>query len=212
MARNYARIPDISDVSWMTTKQLRETYSQMRDIFHKRVGRMAAKGLSMAKTYQKGGYGYVPTLKERGQMAAGRSAAEERRALEHDVIELRNKVGASGDTTYGQVSLRARREAIKERNAVIVESLKKAGYLHISKTMIPKFGRFMDEMRKMYGKKLPNSEEMAEFFNNLKYNQKRKSLSYIVELWKEYEANGYKFPDEPEDLYSGGDMYRLLFE
>lgn len=203
MARNYARIPDISDISQMTTKQLRESYTQMRDIFQKRVKRMSVSeaGAKSAKAYMKGDTGYIPTLKERTMRPtySSLSEAEKRRALEHEVKILADKVRASGQLVKGQVSLRA----INARNAKISGTLKAHGF-DISKSDVPKFGDFMDILRDLYGKKLPESVEAAEFFSHLKYDTRQNTLSSIVQMWKEYVANGYSLPETIIDLFLPG--------
>lgn len=181
----------------MPTKAQRAEYSKLRSAFLKRAERAEKAGITEASIYLKGGYSYMPTLKEIKKLPYLKGATDEvlTRDLQFRINQLKGWIEG------GTVSLKAYKERALERDKKIIKSLKEAGYKHISKTNLKKFGAFMDEMRRRYGKKLRYSDVMAEFFDNLTYNTKRQSLDKILELWEEFERNGYKPPDENIDLF-----------
>lgn len=182
----------------MNEKELRKEYTRLRDIFQKRVKRASSAGYKQAQPYLKGNFAYVPTLKERKDLPYLKGASPEvlLRDLQFRVKELTRLVGEK------VVSISGYRKKISERDKAVLTALRNAGYEHITKSTLGKFGNFMDAMRDKYGKKLPNSEEMVEFFDNLKYNTKRKSTEDLVKLWEDFEKNGYEPDNGNQDLFA----------
>lgn len=179
-------------------KALRREYTRLRDIFQKRIKRGAEHGLKSSQLYLKGQYGYIPTLKEREQIPylKGQNSEVMKRDLQFRVKELERLVSEG----VGSISRSLR--LTRERDKTVLTALSNAGYEHITKSTLKNFGKFMDAMREQYGKKLPNSEEMAEFFDSLKYNTKRKSTAFLVNLWEEYQKNGMEPDYGSQDLFS----------
>ena len=211
MARKFLQRLSYSEIEKASTKELRAYYSDLRDIFKKQITRLAQKFPSEAKNYQPGGPLYFGTLAERKQLKylQGQSPEVLRRDLERATKELseliiqRDKLGKiKTDTGYNVPSIAFRKAQAKERNEAMIKALHSAGYEHISRSTLKNFGRFMDQMRIQYGKKLPNSELMAEFFDSLKYNTKKRATSELVQLWEEFQKNGYEPNDGNEDLFS----------
>ena len=99
-------------------------------------------------------------------------------------------------------SVSYQRQVRKERDEAMVNALHNAGYEHIQKSTLKNFGRFMDAMREKYGKKLKQSIIIAEFFDNLKYNVKKKATADLVSLWQEFEENGYKPDSDNVNLFA----------
>lgn len=182
----------------MDNKEMRKEYTKLRDIFQKRVKRAAAQGYRQAAPYLKGNYGYIPTLKEQAQLPYLKNVGPEvkNRDLEFRLNELRRLV------SEGVSSIRRQVQLSRERDTAVIQALRNAGYEHITQSTLKSFGRFMDQMREQYGKRLPNSEEMAEFFDSLKYNTKRKSTSYLVQLWEDYKNNDYEPDNGNVDLFA----------
>ena len=182
----------------MNEKELRKEYTRLRDIFQKRVKRAVKAGYKEANPYLKGNFAYVPTLKERKDLPYLKGASPEvlLRDLQFRVNELTRLVKEN------VASIRARRIELSERDTAVLKALTNAGYKHITRSTLIKFGKFMDVMRIQYGKKLPNSETMVEFFDKLKYNTKRKSTLALVELWEDYKKNGYEPDDGNQDLFA----------
>lgn len=205
MARNFSVIPSFSDVSKMSYGELRKEFTTLRDIFQKRIKRLAATGNKQANAMLKGPAA-IPTLKELANKPYMKNATP---SMLHDAVlreteQLINLIGpTSGTVAAGVPSIIGLRKQRKERDNAMVEKLREAGYEHISKTNLKKFGQFMDEMRSRYGAKNPVSEEQAEFFDSLKYNTKRKSTQTLVDLWEDYVNNDYA-PDE-----SNVDLFRV---
>lgn len=183
----------------MTSEEraIRKEYIRLRDIFQKRIKRASKQGLKEAKLYEKGKYGYIPTLKERLDLPylQGQDKEVLDRDLEFRVAELTRLVNE------GIGSLSRSAELTMERDKAVLKALSNAGYDRITRSTLKNFGRFMDAMRQQYGKKLRNSEEMVEFFDSLKYNVKRKSTAFLLELWKEYCANGMEPDYGNQDLF-----------
>ena len=186
--------------------ELRKEYTKYRDIFQKRVKRALKKGYKQAEPYRppdpskgiKPGYAYQWKLSELKDLPYLKQNDMEvfKRDLQMRVKELKRLV------SEGVTSIAAVKKAVSERDKAIVKALKNSGYEHITISVLGKFGDFMDEMRKLYGKKFLPSDEAVEFFDSLKYNVKRKSTSTIVELWEEYKRNGYSIPEGSEDLFA----------
>ena len=211
MARKFMRRLSYSEIEKASTKELRSYYSDLRDIFKKQITRLAQRSPEQARKYQPGGPLYFGTLAERKKLKylQGQSPEVLRRDLERATKELseliiqRDKSGKiKTDTGYNVPSIAFRKAQQKERDTAMIKALHNAGYEHISKSTLRNFGRFMDQMRMQYGKKLPNSTLLVEFFDSLKYNTKRKATQDIVDLWQEFEKNGYEPNDENEDLFS----------
>ena len=210
MARNYLRRYSYSELEHLSSKELRSYYSNLRDIFQKQIKRYAVKYPEQAAKYQKGGFLYYPTIAERKKLPYLKNQSEEvqrrdliRASKELSQLTLQRQNGKIlTDVLYNVPSVAFRKAKAKERDSAIVNTLHEHGYEHISKSTLKNFGKFMDEMRSQYGKKLPNSTLMAEFFDNLKYNTKRKSTSFVVELWEDYKNNGYQPSYGSEDLFA----------
>lgn len=210
MARKFTQRLSFDELGQLSFAALRKEYTKMRDIFQKRIKRLSAAGSSRAEPYLPGSYNYFPTLKEFSKIRGLQGADEEtmRRALLVEAQDLTNLIGTR--TARGTISedalalssLKRKQKTVKNRTLQVLHN---AGYEHIAATTLKAFGRFMDRMRAMYGRKLPNSEEMAEFFDNLKYNTKRRSTQFIVDLWREFEKNGYQSDDGNQDLFRPGD-------
>ena len=203
MARNFSVIPSFSDVSSMSYAELRKEYTTLRDIFQKRIKRLAATGHKTAVAMTTGP-AKIPTLKE---LAAKPYMINASPGMMHEAVlreteQLINLLGpTSGTVGSGSLSIIGLRKQRRERDSAIVEKLRESGYEHISKSNLKKFAQFMEEMRSRYGNKNPVSEEQAEFFDSLKYNTKKKSTQTIVDLWEDYVNNDYA-PDESNiDLF-----------
>lgn len=195
-------LPTFASIDKMSYAELRSTYSNLRTIFNKRVNRAVAAGLGAARAYSVGGVREFPKLVNRfaARGEQGLAVEDRARALGYDIKELVNLL--QGGYSSAPISITQVRERAKSRDQQIISSLHDAGYEHIQKTTLRQFGRFMDAMREQYGRKLPNSEEMAEFFDSLKYNTKRRSTQYIVDLWREFERNGYQSDNGNTDLFA----------
>ena len=211
MARNYLKRLSFSEIEKASTRELRSYYSNLRDIFQKQIKRLSVHSPDYAEKYQRGGPLYFGTIAERKKLPylKGQSADVLRRDLERATKELsqltiqRSKTGSIlTNTGYNVPSIAFRRAKAKERDTAVVAALHDAGYEHISRSTLKNFGKFMDAMRSQYGKKLPNSELMAEFFDNLKYNTKRKATADLIALWEDYQNNGYEPDNGNEDLFS----------
>lgn len=194
-------LPTFSNIDKMTFAELRSTYSNLRTIFNKRVGRAIEAGISSAKPYGPGGSREFPLIKDlfTSKAERGLSESDKMRGFAYNIKELINLLQGG---VAQPISIKQVREEAKSRDEQMVKTLKSVGYEHIPKTTLKNFGRFMDAMRKQYGRKLPNSAEMVEFFDSLKYNTKRRSTEYIVNLWREFERNGYQSDNGNEDLFA----------
>lgn len=206
MARKFTQRKSFTSINAMTEAQLRKEFTTMRDIFQKRVKRLAASGSKKAEPFLPGGYREIPTLKQMygSDYSKGLTAAQRVEMLRTEVKDLANLLGRREQgrivgTEFSISALMLKRKAYDEQ---IVNSLHNAGYEHISKSTLRNFGKFMDAMRTQYGKKLPNSEEMAEFFDSLKYNTKKRSTQFIVDLWTEFEKNGYEPDHGNQDFFA----------
>ena len=195
-------IPSFSQIDKMSYSQVRKTYSELRTIFNKRIERAVKAGMGAARAYDVGVFKSFPVLALRftAEGEQGITNEDKRLALQYDIKELVNLMTGGGGAA--PLSLAQAREFAKAREEQIVDSLHEAGYDRISKSTLKGFGRFMDQMRAQYGRKLPNSEEMAEFFNSLKYNTKRRSTQFIVDLWEDFKNNGYEPDNGNIDLFS----------
>ena len=205
MARKFTQRKSFSELARLSYPELRKEYTTLRDIFQKRIGRLAKAGSVKAQPYITGGYAAFPTLK---QLAKARGMQDQnilQAALLREVESLTNLLGQRTRTNAIEprtLSLIGLRKQKKLQNTKILESLHEAGYENISQSTLKNFGNFMDRMREQYGRKLPNSEEMVEFFDSLKYNTKRRSTDFIVNLWQEFESNGYEPNYGNQSLFS----------
>ena len=206
MARRFTERKSFSEIEKMSISELRKEYTTLRDIFQKRVKRLYKAGDPRASAYMPGGELEIYKLSERPQKRPylQNPEVDQRAALAYEVKLLTDLIGGRerGLPSAGTFSLTGFARQRRERDLGIVSALHEAGYEHISKTTLRGFGRFMDKMREKYGKKLPNSEEMAEFFDSLKYNTKRRSTQFIVDLWEDFERNGYKPDYGSVDLFA----------
>lgn len=212
MARNYFKPKSFSEIEKLSERELRSYYTSIRDIFRKQIQRLKKTNPRKAEIYSE--EKFYPKLTERRrnppEYLKGASAEVFHRDLIRlaqtltDLIPRRDQSGKMivSELGYNLPSKEYERERQKLINEKIVKSLKESGFEHIPKSQLKKFGRFMDAMRKQYGKKIPDSDTMAEFFNNLTYSTKKKSLKTIVDLWEEYKNNGYQQPNGGEDLFS----------
>lgn len=212
MARNYFKPKSFSEIEKLPERELRSYYTNVRDIFRKQIQRLKKTNPQKAEIYSE--EKFYPKLSDRRtnppEYLKGASAEVFHRDLIRlaqtltDLIPRRDPSGKMivSELGYNLPSKEYERERKKLINEKIVKSLKESGFEHIPKSQLKKFGRFMDAMRKQYGKKIPDSDTMAEFFNNLTYSTKKKSLKTIVDLWEEYKNNGYQQPNGSEDLFS----------
>lgn len=197
-----------SEIESWGLKQTTTYYSNLRDILHKQIERFGTKYPEQAKIYKSGGYLYQPKVKEIHAQYGVYGAEAVRREMQFRIVDMLNWTSPVEVEGYRRPSLKsyAKDRRIKEKALESalksIQTLRGRGYEHIKKSTIKKFGQFMDQMRVQYGKKLKNSEEMVEFFDSLKYNTKRKSTQFIVNLWKEFEKNGYEADESNYDLFS----------
>lgn len=195
MRKKFMSYGDIENLSLSEAKRV---FTEYRDIFQKRIIRLSRSGSGLAKPYLKGGPMFVSTIKER--LAGITDPGEQLRSMRMGVRELVTLLDTD-NTMSVPLSIRAIRSAAKAHDEKIVAGLKRAGLEHISKSTVKKFGSFMDMMREQYGTKMPNSDMLAEFFDRLKYKNKRRSNEFLMQAWKEYEANGYSFTESNMDLF-----------
>ena len=214
--REFLKRKSFSEVEKLSYKEARKYYTSLRDIFHKQIKRLEKVYPEKARPYLKGGLEYMPTLGEHPSLKYLKGSNKE--VLHRDLImriklltELtrRDNLGDLGG--YEKPSILGIRAINKSkekrllfalRDAKTIKTLNEHGYSHITKSTLKNFGRFMDQMRQQYGKRLPNSEEMAEFFDSLKYNTKRKSTSFLVQLWEDYKNNDYEPDNGNVDLFA----------
>lgn len=189
----------------MSTADLRKAYTQMRDIWQKRLGRMKARNVEEARDYLEGGYKEILRL---DQLAARPGIAQEGPEVLHGAIlaEAKNLVNLLGERKDGKIapgvlSLSGLEAMHKTNEQAILETLHAKGKAHISKTQLRKFGRFMEAMRKQYGKKNPGSEAEAKWFDGLKYSAKRIRLSELEEMYQRYVDNDYQAPASDQENY-----------
>lgn len=207
MARRYLEKIGSEAIAELGSKELRSYYTRLRDIFQKQIGRLEIKYPEQARPFRKGGVAYFGKLSEMQAQYTNpeefaRALVRQAQELEKLTITRTSKGRIETDTLYKVPSLEYRRAKERVKQDAMIEALHNAGYEHISRSTVKQFGRFMDEMRKQYGKRLPDSIIMAEFFDSLKYNTKRKGTNVIVELWEEYKNNGYKPSNRIQDLFS----------
>lgn len=212
MARNYFKTKSFSEIEKLPERELRSYYTRVRDIFRKQIKRLAKTNPKKAEIYTE--EKFYPKLSSRRTNPPEYLKGADAEVFHRDLIRLaqtltdliprRDQSGKMivSELGYNLPSKEYERERQKLINEKIVKSLKESGFEHIPKSQLKKFGRFMEAMRKQYGKKIPDSDTMAEFFNNLTYSTKKKSLKTIVDLWEEYKNNGYQQPNGSEDLFS----------
>lgn len=179
-----------------TIRDMQKEYTKFRDIFQKRVKRAYKAGYSQAVPYLRGNVGYIEKISEIKELPYIKNNNEEvyKRDLERRLKELKRLV-SEGVSSIKEIKL-----ASRGRNAKISKALEKAGY-NIPPSVVRNFGQFMDKMRELYGRRLPNSEEIVEFYDSLKYSTKRRSADFLVNLWKEYEGSNYG------DSFGGFDLF-----
>lgn len=198
MARRFTERKSFSEIEKMDIRELRKEYTTLRDIFKKRVERLYNAGDPRAAAYMPGGESEFYKLSERPQKRPylQNPEVDQRAALAYEVKLLTDLIGGRdrGLPAEGSFSVTGKKREKVNVDNKILKTLHESGYEHITKSTLKKFGRFMDAMRQQYGRKLPNSAEMAEFFESLKYNTKRRSTQFIVDLWEDFKRNGYK-PD-----------------
>lgn len=189
----------------MSTGELRKAYTQMRDIWQKRLGRLQARNAPEVQDYLPGGYKEVLRL---SQLAERPGIANEGPEVLHGAIlaEAKNLVNLLGERKDGKIQpgvLSLQGIASQERTNVdaILETLHVKGKEHISRSQLKKFGRFMNAMRAQYGKKNPGSEAEARWFDSLKYSAKRIRLSELQEMYERYVDNDYQAPATDRDNY-----------
>lgn len=214
MARNYFKPKTFSEIEKLPERELRSYYTSVRDIFRKQIQRLKKTNPKKAEIYSE--EKFYPKLSTRRtnppEYLKNASAEVFHRDLIRlaqtltDLIPRRDPSGKMivSELGYNLPSKEYERERQKLINEKIVKSLKESGFEHIPKSQLKKFGRFMEEMHGKYGKKLPDSDTMAEFFNNLTYSTKKRRMSFILKIWEEYKDNGY-VPTEKhqnQDLFS----------
>lgn len=198
-AKRRSNFISYGEIESLGESELRKVYREYQSIFRKRIDRLAKAGYErLVKPYQKGGFNYIPPISAR--KTQGMTEAENTRALRMGVRELVTLLTGGESASVG-LSLSAIKGTQKQIDNKIRESLAAGGLQHISTGMVKKFGRFMDAMRQEYGKKLPNSDLMAMFFDSLKYKAKRMSVDKLVDLWQEYERGGYAASGDNVDLF-----------
>ena len=232
MARNYLRRLTFSKIEQASTRELRSYYSNLRDIYVKQTKRYVKQSPDTAwqfeppKNGKLAGPRYFHTLAERPNIPylKGQSAEVMRRDLERSVKELSQLIiqrDLSGkiltDTGYNVPSISFEKARTSKINKQLFQMIKKEYYhnidvktsktfkqngFNISPGMVKKLGKFMDRLRIEYGKKIPGSDKVVEFFSNLRYDVKRKSIEYLYDLYKDWERNGYETTDEQTDLFS----------
>lgn len=202
------------EIEKLSPRELKFYYTTVRDVFQKQLKRFAQRDPGRAAIYQPGGMRYFPTLTEQRTKPApymrGQSPEVYRRELVRMAQELteltprKNTRTGYFETSSGLFipSVSYQRQVRKERDEAMVNALHNAGYEHIQKSTLKNFGRFMDAMREKYGKKLKQSIIIAEFFDNLKYNVKKKATADLVSLWQEFEENGYKPDSDNVNLFA----------
>lgn len=207
MARNYLQKIGYYGIEKLTDKELRKYYSSLRDIFQKQTKRLESVSPKEAKAFRPGGISYFGTIAEQKEKVS--TAEELRRMLIKSAQALegltitRTKTGRIvTDTSYSVPSLAFKKAKISARDQAVLDSLHNSGFEHISKSTLKAFGNFMDEMRKQYGKRLPDSIIVAEFFDSLKYNSKTKGTSFLMDMWEDFKNNGYNPPKEQVNLFS----------
>lgn len=195
-------LPTFSKIDTMSYAEARATYSNLRTIFNKRVKRAVKYGVEAAEEYSEGGAFFFPKLKDRfiSRGERGLSQDDQKLALQYNIKELVNLL--KGGYAAEPISITQVKQREREQMEQMIGKLHYAGYEHIQKSTLKNFGRFMDKMRQQYGWRLPQSEEMAEFFESLKYNTKRRSTQFIVDLWREFEKNGYQPDYGNQDLFA----------
>lgn len=195
------QVPSFNELESMSLKQISSTYTGLRDIFNKRMVRLEKTGNRQAQLFVSGNAPFgrkigviknQPYLKNAGTEALRQALIRETQ----DVINLLGAPSGGHGASASSLSIMGLRKQRKDINSKISESLRQSGYDKISPGMIKKFGRFMDAMREQYGYKLKQSILMVEFFDSLKYSSKRKGLSDLVDLWKDFEANDYQPTNE----------------
>ncbi len=206
MARNYLKRIGYYNIEKLSEKELRKYYRGLQSIFAKQIKRYSKVNPKGAKVYQKGGISYFPTLTELKEKSSGdelvRELIKRSQALEELTINRKKSGKIETDTLYNIPSIEFKRAKVADTNKRIIKTLHESGYKHISKSTLKNFGNFMDEMRKQYGKKLPDSLIIAEFFDSLKYNTKKKGTNFLMELWDEFKDNGYKPTMGTQNLFS----------
>lgn len=189
----------------MSTGDLRKAYTQMRDIWQKRLSRLQARNALEVQDYLPGGYKEVLRL---SQLAERPGIANEGPEVLHGAIlaEAKNLVNLLGERQdqkipAGVLSVQGLAAQRKVNTQAILETLHAKGKEHISRTQLRKFGRFMDAMRAQYGKKNPGSEAEARWFDSLKYSAKRVRLSELKEMYDRYVDNDYQVPVGDQENY-----------
>ena len=203
--RTYSKRPSFKQLESMSTADLRKAYTQMRDIWQKRLGRMQAKNVSEVQDYLPGGYKEVLKL---SQLEARPGIAKGGPDVLRGAIlmEAKNLVNLLGDRQDQQIqvgilSLQGLAAQRKVNTQAILETLHSKGKEHISRSQLRKFGRFMDAMREQFGKKNPGSEAEARWFDSLKYSAKRIRLSELKEMYERYVDNNYQVPKADAEYY-----------
>lgn len=206
MARNFLRVPSFEQLNQMSLSEVSKTYTGLRDIFRKRMIRLAPTGNAEAKAFVQGTMKVGQTIGQikSDRYMSGASGEMIRQAIIRQAQDVINLLGvSSGDYghTSESLSVLGIRKKRKEQNKALSNALAERGWKHISPGMMKRFGEFMDAMRQEYGYKLRQSILVVEFFDSLKYSTKRMKTDFLIDLWKEFEANDYKPTHENAYLF-----------
>lgn len=197
MARKYLEKIGYYGIEKLSDKELRKYYSSLRDIFQKQTKRLEKVNPKQAKPYRPGGISYFGTIAEQKKQVSNkeelrRQLIKSAQALEGLTITRTTTGKIVTDTTYNVPSLAYKKAKKAKKDQAIVASLLNAGFTHITKDVLENFGAFMDEMREQYGKKLPDSIIMAEFYDNLTKDAKKKDANQLREIYNIWKENKYK--------------------
>lgn len=188
------------DIESLTPKEAEKIYRQYRSAFNKRIKRAEKRGEDVTE-FKKGGrmeFKSLTDLYTKTPYLKGASADVKHNAVLMYVKELSGLL----DDNSGYRNVVLSKADRKQRRQEISERLENVG-IHIAPSQVGNFGRFMDALRKEYNtKKLPVSEEAAEFFESLKYRVKNRSTKSLVDLFGEFMQNGFEPNDTNLDLFA----------
>lgn len=188
-----------TDIEALTPKEAEKIYRQYRSVFNKRIKRAEERGENVLD-FKKGGrmeFKSLTDLYTKTPYLKGASADVKHSAVLMYVKELAGLL----DDNSGYRNVVLSKSDRKLRRQEISERLENAG-IHIAPSQVGNFGRFMEALRKEYNtKKVPVSEEAAEFFESLKYRVKSRSTRFLVDLFEDYVKNGFEQDDTNLDLF-----------
>ena len=185
------------EIARMDYGQVKKEYTRLRDIFRKRVERASKKGLKEAEKYRLGGaleFGYI------SQETFGQTADQARRTLIRAITELNRLIfGGQGQMAFG---LGSKGRKKRSDSTEIADVFQRHGH-NIAKSVVKNLTGLLELLRQEYGKKLPGSMEVVEWFEGLKYKYKRASPAKLKQLWEDFVSNGYQEPENGNyDLFT----------